>query len=70
MFKVVWAEILPRDFLGTLGNNHLLLTIAKIERLKKFHFLEIRSIFKGFDCEIISFQEQKELSPRDFNKVY
>ena len=30
---VVRGEILPGDFLHTLGNNYLSLTIAKIERL-------------------------------------
>ena len=31
------AEILPRDFLQTLGNYCLSFTIAKIQSLKKFH---------------------------------
>ena len=34
---VVCAGILPQDFLRTLGNYYLSLTIAKIQRLKKFH---------------------------------
>ena len=34
---VVLAEILPRDFLQTLGNHYWWLTFAKIHRLKKFH---------------------------------
>ena len=54
---VVRAEIVPRDFLQTYGNNCLSLTIAKIERFKKFHRLRIWSIFKGFDREIINLQE-------------
>ena len=38
LFKVVvCAEILPRDFLQTLGNNYLSLTEAKIKGYKKFH---------------------------------
>ena len=37
-FKVViYAEILPRDFLQTLGNYCLSVTIAKIQGFKKFH---------------------------------
>ena len=37
-FKVVArAEVLPRDFLQALGKYYLSLTIAKIQRLKKFH---------------------------------
>ena len=35
---VVRAEILPRDFLQTLGNYYLSLTIAKIHRLKNKKF--------------------------------
>ena len=31
------VEILPRDFLQALGKYYLSLTIAKIQRLKKFH---------------------------------
>ena len=34
---VVRAEILPRNFLPTLGNYYVWLTIAKIQRLKKFY---------------------------------
>ena len=54
---VVRAEILPRDFLQTPGNYYLSLTITKIQRLKKFTVKKISSIFKGFDREIINFQE-------------
>ena len=54
---VVRAEILPRDFLQTPGNYYLSLTVAKIQRLKKFHRQKIWPIFKGFDREIINFQE-------------
>ena len=38
---VVRAEILPKDFIQTPGNNYLSLTIAKIKRFKKFHGLKI-----------------------------
>ena len=48
---VVRAEILPRDFLQTLGNYYLSLTEAK------FHRQKVSSIFKGSDREIINFQE-------------
>ena len=54
---VVYAEIIPRDFLQTPGNNYLWLTIAKIQRFKKNHRWKIWSMFKGFDQEIINFQE-------------
>ena len=68
-FKVVVrAEILPRDFLQTLGNFHLWLTIAKIQRLKNFTVKKFGQLFKGFDREIISFQEWKDFPPRDFDK--
>ena len=45
---VVRAEILPRDFIQTLGNYYLSLTIAKFK---------VFSISEGFDHEIINFQE-------------
>ena len=58
MFKVVvCAEILPRDFLQTPGNNFLRLAKAKIRKLKKFHREKILSTLKGFDSEIINFQK-------------
>ena len=38
----VHAEILPRDFLQTLGNYYLSLTVAKIQRLKNLNFKKIR----------------------------
>ena len=53
----VRAEILPRDFLQTLGNNYLSLTTAKIERLKNSPFNNLINFFKGLDREIINFQE-------------
>ena len=34
---VVRADIIPRDFLQTPENYYLLLTEAKIQRLKAFH---------------------------------
>ena len=37
---VVHGEILPTDFLQTPGNNYLSVTIAKIERYKRFHPLK------------------------------
>ena len=58
LMVVVRAEILPRDFLQTLGNYYLSLTIDKIQKLKNFTVKKkISSIFKGFDREIINFQE-------------
>ena len=58
LFKVVVrAKILPRDFLQTLGNYDLGLTITKNQRLKKFHRQNLSAIFKGFDREIVNFQE-------------
>ena len=54
---VVRAEILPRDFLQTLGNYYLSLTMAKFKVYTNFTVKKLRQFLKGFDREIINFQE-------------
>ena len=61
---VVQGEILPREFLQTLENNYLSLTIAKTERFKKFHHLKIWSILKALIMKLSIFN----FPPRDFDK--
>ena len=43
---VVRAEILPRDFLLTLGNYYLSLTAAKIQSLKNFTVKKFVNFYK------------------------
>ena len=62
---VVCAEILPRDFLHTLGNYYLSLTIAKIQSLKKF-----RQFLKALTVKLSIFTNRRTSHPETLIKVY
>ena len=68
---VVRAEILPRDFLQTLGSCYFSFTTAKIQILKINNFLKIPLILKGFGSEIVSMLKNKRTSHPDIlTKIY
>ena len=59
---VVHAKILRRDFLQTLGNYYLSLTMAKIQRLKNF-VKKFRHL-KTLTVKLSIFQNKRTSDPR------
>ena len=59
-FKVVVrAEILPRDFLQTLGNYYLSLTEAKFKVLKNFTVKKFRQFSKALTLKLSIFKNKR-----------
>ena len=55
---VVRAEILPRDFLETLGNYYLSLTVAKFKVLKNFTVKKFRQFLKALNVKLSIFKNK------------
>ena len=70
-FKVVVrAEILPGDFLQTLGKYYLPLTIAKFKVLKNFTVKKIRQFLKALTVKLSIFKNKTTSRPEILIKVY
>ena len=69
-FKVVVrAETYPEITFKLRETITCELLWPKFKYLKNFTVKKIWSIFKGFDLEIINFQEYKDFPPRNFDKI-
>ena len=66
----VRAEILPRDFLQTLGNYYLSLTVAKIQRLKNFTIKRFRQFLKALTLKLSIVKNKRTSQPEVLIKVY
>ena len=61
----VRAEILPKEFLQTLGSYYLSLTTGKIQSLEKF-----RQFLKAFTVKLSVFKNKRTSHPDILIKVY
>ena len=67
---VVRAEILPRDFLQTLGKYYWSLTIAKSHKLKKFTVKKFRQFLKALTVKLSIFKNKRTSHPEILLKIY
>ena len=67
---VLHREILHRDFSQAPGNYYLSLTIAKIERLEKFHRLKNKSILKALTVKLSIFKNKRTSHPEISTEFY
>ena len=67
---VVRAEILPRDFLTTLGNYYVWLTMAKIQRLKNFTVETFGRFLNVLIMKSSVFKNKRTSHPEILIKVY
>ena len=71
LFKVVVrAEILPRDFLQTLGNYYLSLTKAKFKVKKNFTVKKFHQFSKALIVKLSIFKNKRTFHPEILIKVY
>ena len=67
---VVRAEIITRDFLQTLGNYYLSLTIAKFKVKKKLQLKKFRPFLKALTVKLSIFKNKRTSHPEILINVY